>query len=176
MPLTRAVPGRPGRLVELDERLDGLRNISAVCSNFFEDHVDPKKVDLQLFGLGPALEESEKESNAHEEEDADAVGATARRADDAEKRRAVTGEAAVKAIRSIRKSKETARVRECAAIIYRALVYGDGDARSASCSDEAAQVLVKLVAGVLPVFEYQDLANGSRTMSARDWDRAKVGV
>ena len=174
MPLTRAVPGRPGRLVELDERLDGLGRISSVCSTIFAEHLDPKYVDLQLFGLGPALEESKKESNAYEEEDA--VGATARRADDGEKRRVVTGEAAVKAIRFIRKSKETARVRECAAIIYRALVYGDSDARSASCSDEAAQVLVKLVAGGLPVFEYEDLANGSRTMSARDWDRAKVGV
>ena len=86
----------------------------------------------------------------------------------------VTAVAALNAVRSLGKTKENKRVEQCTGIVLRALLHGNTEARAMSCNDNAARTILQLVEGRLPVFEYTELYNASRTMSVRDVEHAKV--
>lgn len=167
--MPRGTPGRPGGLGEIEERIIGLQEVSGSLTGRFEELVDLEVVDLADFGLGPDLlaaqpcnENATNDVSAH------------KRVASGGKKGPVTAEAVLKAARGLGKTKELARVEQSIDIISRALLHGPTDARSASCNDEAARVIVQLVDGRLPVFEYTEIYNASRTMSARDVEHARV--
>lgn len=183
--MPRDAPVRGRGLSEVDERLSGLEQISGRITNRFEGLLNLEYVDLADYGLEPVIEAASGGL-----EPANVVwkppSTDDRRTETTLDRRrgVVPGDAATKipvtaantltAVRNLVKTKDTSRVRQCTAIMCRALMFGSNEARSVSCSIEAAQALTKLVAGILPVFEYVELYNASRVMSARDVDRAKV--
>ena len=139
-----------------------------VPASSFEDKVDLEYIELPDFGLGPAV-------SGVEPSGAETPTEVAPQAlDIAGLKKPVTEEVAFKTIRMLIKTKDTSRVEHCTKIAYRALLYGNTEARSVLCLEEAVQCLVELVAGRLPVFEYTEIYNASRTMSARDIDKAKV--
>jgi len=158
------VPGRGGGLEEVEERMAGLEQISESISSRFRAHLDTEHVDVSQFGLGAAehiTQNAEQQKTANKPE---VLGA----------KKTETTETALKAIRLLAKTKDTTSVRHCTDTVHRSLVFGNSDARSVSCSDEAVHALVQLVAARLPVFEYTDIYNAAQIMSARDVDRAKV--
>jgi hypothetical protein len=167
--MPRGTPGRPGGLGEIEERIVGLQEVSGSLTGRFEALLDLAVVDLADFGLGPDLLAAQPSNeNATNDELAHMCLAGGG------KKGPVTAEAVLKAARGLGKTKELVRVEQSIDIISRALLHGPTDARSMSCNDEAARVIVLLVDGRLPVFEYTEIYNASRTMSSRDVEHARV--
>lgn len=169
--MPRSDPGRSAGLGEIEERIVGLQEVSGSLTRRFEALLDLDVVDLADFGIGPGSSVAQPPKiNAT---DADS---RQRRSAIAAQKGPVAAEAALKAVRGLGKTKEVARVEQYMDIVRCALQHGSTEARSIACNDEAARAVVQLVDRRLPVFEYSEVRNASRTMSARDVEHAKVSL
>ena len=160
--MPRDAPGRARGLVEIEERLEGLHQISDSITSRFEAQLDLSYVDPADFDLGPTATLGGPPE--HGAENASTLHANG----------PVTAEVALKSARGLAKTKDTARARQCAGILHRALVLGNTDARAVACGEEAVKAIVDLVGEHLPLFEYAEIRNASKIMYKRDVDRAKV--
>ena len=118
------------------------KEVICVCArarleNRFEDTVKAEFVDLSDFGLGsvpvrPTAEKPESQTAARP--------STRQSGKEGKDQAPVTDDAALRAVRTLGTTKESARVEPCTKILHRALVHGNTEARSTACLPRSVEV------------------------------------